>query len=95
MGKDKCYRKGCKTIVEVDTSKNIPFLNATVVNFCDKHWIEIRKQRDLFDSLVSKYNKMKIMNKYGKPIVFTSGTQLSNYLYINNKAEHNKIIGGA
>ncbi len=91
MGKDKCYRKGCKTIVEVDTTKNIPFLNATVVNFCDKHWIEIRKQRDLFDSLVTKYNKMKIMNN-GKPRVFTSGTDLSNYLIINDKAQFNKII---
>ena len=95
MEKNKCYRKGCKNMVEVDISKNIPFLNATVVNFCDKHWIEFRKRTELFNSLILKYNKMKILNKYGKPRVFTNGHELSNYLYINNKAEYNKIIGGA
>ena len=95
MQKRKCHRKGCKNMVMVDVSRDVSFLNAVIVNFCDKHWAEYRKQRDLFDSLVSKYNKMKIMNKYGKPIVFTSGTQLSNYLIINDKAEYNKIIGGA
>ncbi len=78
-------------MVEVDTSKNIPFLNATVVNFCAKHWTEYRKRRDLFDSLVSKYNQMKIMNN-GKPRVFSSGNDLSNYLIINNKVQFNKII---
>ena len=91
MEKNKCYRKGCKNMVEVDTSKNIPFLNATVVNFCDKHWIEIRKQYELFNNLVPKYNQMKIMNN-GKPRVFTSGNELSNYLYKTSRAEFNKII---
>ena len=92
--KRKCHWKNCKNIVEVDVSRDVSFLNAVIVNFCAKHWIQYRKERDLFDSLISKYNKMKIMNN-GKPRVFTSGTELSNYLYINNKAEYNKIIGGA
>ena len=92
--KRKCHRKGCKNMVMIDVSRDVSFLNAVIVNFCDKHWIEFRKERELLDSLLPKYNQMKIMNKYGKPIVFTSGTQLSNYLYINNKAEHDKILRG-
>ncbi len=89
--KRKCHRKGCKNMVNIDVSRDVSFLNAIIVNFCAKHWAEYRKQRDLFDSLVTKYNKMKIMNN-GKPRVFTSGTDLSNYLIINDKVQFNKII---
>ncbi len=92
--KRKCHRKGCKNMVNIDVSRDVSFLNAVIVNFCNKHWIEIRKRTELFNNLIPKYNQMKIMNN-GKPIVFTSGTQLSNYLIINDKAEYNKIIGGA
>ena len=95
MQKRKCHWKNCKNMVEVDVSRDVSFLNAIIVNFCAKHWIQYRKERDLFNSLILKYNKMRILNKYGKPRVFTNGHELSNYLYINNKAEYNKIIGGA
>ncbi len=91
--KRKCHWKNCKNMVEVDVSRDVSFLNAVIVNFCDKHWIEFRKERELLDSLLPKYNQMKILNN-GKPIVFTSGTQLSNYLHIHNRAELNKILRG-
>ena len=93
MQKRKCHRKGCKNMVMIDVSRDVSFLNAVIVNFCDKHWIQYRKERELLDSLVPKYNQMKIMNN-GKPRVFSSGNDLSNYLYIYDKAEHDKILRG-
>ena len=91
MVKRKCPWKKCNTLVEIDETKDSQFLNAITVDFCDKHWEQYRKQCEYLDTLVPTYNKMRILNKYGKPRVFHSGNEISNYLYTHNIKELDRL----
>ena len=91
MIKRKCPWKKCKTLVEVDEMKDCTMLNALIVDFCDKHWEQYRKQHEYLDTLVPKYNKMGILNKYGKPRIFHSGNEISNYLYTHDIKELDRL----
>ena len=44
MVKRECAWKKCKTLVEVDETKDCSMLNAVTVDFCDKHWEQYLKQ---------------------------------------------------
>lgn len=93
MEKRPCgFRGKCNTLTEVDERCDIPSLGAFMTRWCDKHMNQYKQEQKILDKLVPKYNKMGIVNKFGKPIIFKYGTDVSNYLYKTNKRELNRIL---
>ena len=93
MEKRPCgFRGKCTTLTEVDERGDIPSLGMYQTKWCDKHMKQYHKEQKILDKLVPKYNKMDLKNKFGRPIKFSHGTDVSNYLYRNNKKELRKIL---
>lgn len=90
-----CGYKGCKTLTEVDPFNDIPQMGAYAVRWCDYHSKLYHKECDLLDEQLDKYNKMKIKNKFGRVIKFSHHSDLSNYLFKNDKVTLNKIVKNA
>ena len=86
MVKRPCsYQGKCKTLTEVDSSKDCSMLGATAVKWCDYHSKLYRIESELLTKLLDKYNNQQIKNKFGRIIKFSHHSDLSNYLFSNDK----------
>jgi hypothetical protein len=86
------FRGKCLTLTEVDESLDLPQLGAYQTKWCDKHMKQYDKEQKILAKLVPKYNKMNIKDRFDRVIKFKCGTDVSNYLFRNNKRELNKIL---
>ncbi len=90
-----CSWQGCKTKIKLDTSFESSDLGqrmgVTVGGWCDKHTKLFNKRCDVATKLLPKWNKKKLKNKFGKVIKFTYHSDLTNYLYQNDKKSLNEI----
>ena len=77
--KQPCHWNGCKIIVQVDTSFDIPALGARVAKFCDFH-----------DKVY--HVRMEIIKKIDPSKHYST---ISNDLYKNNRKEHTRITNEA
>ncbi len=89
------FRGKCTTLTEVDADMDMVSLGMYQTKWCDKHMKQYHREQKILDKLVPKYNKMKLVGKNGRIIKFSYGTDVSNYLFRNNKRELNKILKGA
>jgi hypothetical protein len=92
MEKRYCgYGGKCKTLTEVDPSLDNEILGAYVIKWCDYHEKMYHKQSEAMTKLLPLYNKKKLKNKFGRLIKFSHHSDLSNYLYENDKKTLRKI----
>jgi len=90
--KRPCGYQGCKTLTKVDSSMDIPFLNAVMVNWCKPCWKNYNLVQKEYTKLLKKYNKKQIVNKRtGKIYDFKCSNDLSNYLYYHRPSMLKKI----
>ncbi len=91
-----CAWRNCKTKIKLDNSfeesQTGKAFGIVVSGWCQKHSELYNKQCDKFTSLLSKWNKKKIKDRFDRIRKFTHHSDLSNYLYQWNKKEYKKII---
>jgi len=92
MEEKTCNWKNCKTKIQLDTSFESKHSMITVVGWCKKHHDQYGREQKHLMKYVSKFNGMKIKNKFGKIIRFYHGSDVSNYLFKNDKKELARIL---
>jgi len=75
LRKQLCSWKGCKTIIDVDSSLDIPALGAMAGGFCDFHSKVYQRTHEIFKELWPEFS-------YGS---------ICNYIYRDDKKLHNAI----
>ncbi len=86
------FRGKCTTLTVVDNAMDLESLGMYQTKWCDKHMKQYKQEQKILNKLVTKYNKMKLEDKFGRIIKFNHGTDVSNYLFKNNKKKLNKIL---
>ena len=91
MEKRACNYQGCKTLTEVDESKDVIALGAYMVKWCKPCENKHKLFQKEITKLMKKYNKKQIKDKRGNIYIFKSPYELSNYLYRHKPATLKKI----
>jgi hypothetical protein len=85
------YGGKCPTLTTVDNAFDLESMGMFQTNWCDFHWKLFRKTHEILKSHLSEYQRKNIKNIRGQKIEFKNSTDLSNYLYRNNKRKLNQI----
>ena len=84
--KRPCGFRNCKTLTIVEVNQKLENSGFYHSNWCNKCSKQYMKENKYLSTLVPKYNKMKLKNKFsGKIMKFKNGTDISNYLCRHNK----------